>query len=499
MEKRGSGILLHISSLSSPYGIGDLGPQAFKFVDFLAETRQSYWQILPLNPTDPAYGSSPYHSISTFAHNPLFISPQALLEQGLLDKADLDCLPRYQEGKVDYQAVAADKKKLLFSAYQRFKKTKDDAGYKSFCSGNSSWLEDYALFTALKQHFSGQEWSCWPDDIRDRRPRALQSLRRKLNDRIEREKFIQYLFFRQWAALKRYANQKGIKIMGDLPIYVVYDSADVWSNPEIFKLDKQKRLYVVAGVPPDYFSKTGQLWGNPLYRWDVLKEMKYEWWVRRVEHSLKFADILRIDHFRGLVAYWEIPAAEKTAIRGKWVKAEAVDFLNTLTARFSPSFFLAEDLGIITDDVREVMQRFGFAGMKVLLFAFGEDNPKHPYLPHNYEKNCVVYTGTHDNNTCRGWFEKEAAAEEKKRLFAYLKREVNVDEISWELIRLTMNSVADTVIFPLQDVLGLGQEARMNIPGTSQGNWQWRLLSGQLTQNLAERLLEITKTHKRAQ
>ena len=498
MGKRASGILLHISSLPSDYGIGDFGPAAFRFVDFLAEAKQSFWQILPLNPTDTAFGSSPYHSISAFAGNPLLISPEFLVREELLENRDLDSLPIYPREKVSYPAVSADRRRILGIAYQRFKKMKNNHEFEEFCSVNSHWLEDYCLFAALKSRFHGQVWSRWPAEIQDRKPQSLCLLKKELSDSIEMEKFIQFIFSQQWFALKDYANQKEIKIIGDIPIYVEYNSADLWVHPEIFKLDKEKRPYVVAGVPPDYFSKTGQLWGNPIYRWKTLKEKRYDWWFRRIGHNLILADIVRIDHFRGLVGYWEVPASENTAINGKWIKAPAADFFNKLIKKFSHFPIIAEDLGIITPDVKKIMQHFGFPGMKVLLFAFGEDNPAHPYLPHTYGRNCVVYTGTHDNNTVKGWFENEASVEARKRLFRYLGKELIADEVAWALIRLAMMSVADTVIFPMQDILGLGQEARMNIPATVQGNWQWRLLPEQLSPLAAKKLLEMTDIYGRS-
>ncbi|MFC1658828.1 4-alpha-glucanotransferase, partial [Candidatus Omnitrophota bacterium] len=344
---------------------------------------------------------------------------------------------------------------------------------------------------------SEKVWSRWPAEIRDRKPKALEALKNELRVQIEMEQFIQYILFKQWFSLKEYCNHKGIRIMGDLPIYVQYNSADVWVNPAIFKLDKHKKPYVVAGVPPDYFSSTGQLWGNPLYRWDVLKENGYGWWLKRIKHNLKLTDMLRIDHFRGLVGYWEVPAEEQTAVNGKWVQAPAKDFLNKLIKRFPDLPVIAEDLGIITPDVKEVMRRFGFPGMKVLLFAFGDGISGNPYIPHNLVKECVLYTGTHDNNTARGWFEKEASSQEKNNLFEYLGRQIQAEEISWALIRLAMMSVADTVIFPIQDVLGLGQEARMNTPATTHGNWQWRLLPEQLTPEIAHRLLQATRLYAR--
>ncbi|UCF57302.1 MAG: 4-alpha-glucanotransferase [Deltaproteobacteria bacterium] len=498
MKGRGSGILLHLTSLPSPFGIGDLGPWAHKFADFLAETKQSYWQILPLNPTDLGHGSSPYHSTSAFACNPLLISPELLLQDGLLVQEDLNEQADFPEERVDYSKATAYKHKLLHLAFERFVGKKDTHEYEEFCEEHTEWLEDYALFVALKSHFHGQVWSKWPEDIRDRKPAAVQSAKKEFRDVVEKEIFLQYVFSEQWKTLKRYCNEKGVQIIGDMPIYVIHDSADVWVHPNLFKLDHEKRPYAVAGVPPDYFSETGQLWGNPVYRWDVLKEKGYSWWVQRIAHNLKLFDFVRIDHFRGFVAYWEVPAFEETATNGKWIEAPAVDLFNRIKKEFPHLPIIAEDLGTITHDVRKILRHFEFPCMKVLLFAFGEDLPTNPYAPHNYEGNCVVYTGTHDNNTARGWFEKEARPEEKKRLFLYLGREVTGEEVHWELARLAMMSVANTAILPMQDVLGLGEQARMNRPAKKDGNWQWRLLPDQLTSSVADRLFEMTEIYGRA-
>jgi 4-alpha-glucanotransferase len=498
MGIRGSGILLHITSLPSPYGIGDFGSEAYRFLDFLAEAKQSYWQILPLNPTEPAFNNSPYHSRSAFAYNKLLLSPELMVQDGLLKKEDVDPVPPFPKERVDYEEVIAYKKKLFHKALERFKKIKNNNEYEKFCSQNSGWLEDFSLFVVLKGHFQGLPWSDWPLEIRDRQSDAIQALRKKLHDKIEMEKFLQYIFIKQWFSLKGYCHQKGIHIIGDMPIYVDYDSVDVWTHPELFKLDSKKKPYAIAGVPPDYFSETGQLWGNPIYNWDALKKRGYDWWIQRIEHNLRIFDIIRVDHFRGFVGYWEVPATEDTALNGKWIEAPAVDFFNQLNKRFRYLPIIAEDLGTITPDVIEIMHRFEFPGMKVLLFAFGEDNALHPYLPHTYEKNYVVYTGTHDNNTVRGWFEREAKPDDKRRLFRYLGREVSKRKIHWEFIRLAMLSVADKVIIPMQDVLGLGEKARMNRPATGKGNWRWRLLPGQIKSSIAEKLLDITKTSGRA-
>jgi 4-alpha-glucanotransferase len=498
MFKRGSGILLHLSSLPSAYGVGDLGPSAHEFVDFLSVSKQKYWQLLPLNPTDPISAHSPYHSFSAFAFNLLLISPDLMVEEGWLDRRDMEPIPEFSLERVNFHLVAQFKKKIFDLAYERFKEKTDQKNFEKFCEENVFWLEDHALFAALKSRFGGKAWNKWPMDARERRPDTLKTLKVDLHKEMEKAKFLQYLFFKQWIKLKEHCSRKGIFIFGDIPIYVVHDSVDVWTHPELFKLDANKRPLVVAGVPPDYFSRTGQLWGNPIYRWDVLKETGYEWWIKRAEHNLKMFDLVRIDHFRGFVGYWEVLAAEKTAIKGKWVKAPAMDFFTALTQKIPTLPIVAEDLGTITPDVKEVMERFGFPGMKVLMFAFGEENSDHPYLPHTYQKNCLVYTGTHDNNTVKGWFEREAKPEDKRRLFEYLGRQVTEKEVSWEFIRLGAMSVADVLIVPLQDVLSLGQEARMNRPGTKKGNWLWRIVPGQLTPSLSKNLAEITIISSRA-
>ncbi len=495
--KRRSGILLHLTSLPSPFGVGDMGPWAYRFADFLAETKQSYWQILPLTPTDPIHFDSPYNSTSAFAGNPLLISPERLVQEGWLEKSELQSLPDFAQDKVDYPAVHPYKEKLLDLAYERFAGKSRPNDYEGFCAEHSAWLEDFALFLALKFKFSGQVWGDWPLELRERQPAALQAARKELIDGVNREKFRQYVFSRQWISLRNYCREQGIQIFGDIPIYVDYDSSDVWVHPELFQLDEHKKPQAVAGVPPDYFSASGQLWGNPVYRWDLIKESGYAWWARRIAHNLKLFDLIRIDHFRGLVAYWEVPATEKTAVNGRWIEAPAMDFFNHLTRKFPCLPVIAEDLGTITPDVREVMNHFNLPGMKVLLFAFGPDLPTNPYIPHNLPRHCVAYTGTHDNNTARGWFEREATPEEKNRLFRYLGREVSSEEVSRELVRLAMMSSANTAIFPIQDILGLGEEARMNRPSTREGNWQWRLSPDLLTPEVTGRLRELTEIYGR--
>ncbi|MGB9698146.1 MAG: 4-alpha-glucanotransferase [Thermodesulfobacteriota bacterium] len=498
--KRGSGILLHLTSLPSPFGIGDLGPWAYQFVDFLAKAKQRYWQILPLNPIDPIYGNSPYQSPSAFAGNQLLISPELLLEDSLLSKAEIAAEASFPAGKVAYKLVLDHKKKILKSAFAYFQRKKIAADYEIFCQENSSWLPDFALFMALKRKYRGIPWGDWPEELRDRKKEALSAIRKEkdIEEQTNFEKFQQYIFHKQWRRLKGHCQEKKIQIIGDLPIYVNYDSADVWAYPELFKLDEDKKPYVVAGVPPDYFSETGQLWGNPIYRWDKMQEDGYRWWLNRLNHLFKLVDIVRIDHFRGFVAYWEVPAQQKTAVHGRWIEAPAIDFFSRLKEEYPTLPFIAEDLGLITPDVKEVMHHYQLPGMKVLLFAFGPEMSTNPYLPHNFSPNCVAYTGTHDNNTIKGWFEEEALPEEKERLFKYLGRKVSTEELAWKLIRLLMMSVADTVIFPMQDILGLGAEARMNRPSTSEGNWEWRLLPDQINDYLAAQLAEMTEIYGRA-
>jgi 4-alpha-glucanotransferase len=498
MKKRTSGVLLHITSIPSRFGIGDLGPQAYRFAELLSEAGQTYWQILPLNPTDQMSGNSPYSSISAYAGNTILISPDVLVEWGLLIEADLGGMPLFPPEHCDYTQVIPYKESLLDRAFTRFETTgiqRDN--FLEFCHNQDYWLEDFALFKVLKKYHEGRMWSEWEAPYRDREEVYCAKFKADFSTDIEREKFFQYLFFRQWSYLRQFCNEKGVKIIGDMPIYVSYDSVDVWTNPRIFKLNKKKKPISVSGVPPDYFSKTGQLWGNPTYRWDVLKSEDFAWWLQRFEHYLRLFDTMRIDHFRGFVGFWEVPASEKTAINGYWVEAPAPEFFTSLTKHFPHVQFIAEDLGVITPDVREIMERFGFTGMRILQFGFNDDNVDHPYLPHNYISNCVAYTGTHDNNTLRGWFENEADDREKQRVFQYMGKEIGPDLIARELIRLMLFSSADTVIFPMQDILGLSEESRMNRPSVAYGNWAWRLLPDRLVPDSFQSLKEMTQTYGR--
>jgi len=494
--KRGFGIILHISSLPSPYGIGDLGPAAYQWADFLAQAGAKYWQVLPLNPTRPEYGNCPYNSPSAFAGNTILLSPEFLVRDGFLRPADLKNPPAFPQEKTDYPKVTVWKEKLFKRAYENFKKRPDRSGYEKFCAENAEWLSDYAFFVSLKAVFP-ESWNQWSEELRDRQGTVLEKFREQLKEEIEREQFLQYLFFKQWFSLKDYCRGKGIEIIGDIPIYLNYESAEVWSHPDLFKLDQEKKPTMVSGVPPDYFSATGQLWGNPVYNWDRIREAGYDWWIRRIGHNLNFFDYLRLDHFRGFVDYWEVPRGEKTAVNGKWVKGPGKDFFDRLLGRFQNLPLIAEDLGIITDEVRDTIGHYGFPGMKVLLFAFTEDMANNPYAPHNHIPNCILYTGTHDNNTARGWFEAEAGEAEKERFFKCLGRKVDVEEISGELVRMALMSISNVAMIPLQDALGLGQGARMNIPSVADGNWEWRVLPEQLKPELADQLQELAKIYNR--
>jgi 4-alpha-glucanotransferase len=499
MITRRNGVLLHITCLPSLHGIGDFGPEAYRFIDFLQEAGQSLWQVLPLNPTASVYGNSPYSSFSAFAGNPLFISLDWLVGEGLLAAADMESVPSFLGEKVDFEAATAYKLHWLqrAAASYRGKDKVGDTGFRSFCSANAWWLDGYTLFVALKEHFAGAPWYDWPEELRDREGDAVAEMKERLAEKILQEMFFQYTFSRQWHQLKEYCNRKSVQIIGDLPIYVSPDSADVWCTPGIFKLDEGKRPVFVAGVPPDYFSATGQRWGNPVYDWDVLKENRYEWWVKRFEHALGLFDLVRIDHFRGFAGYWEIPASEETAVRGKWVEAPAQDFFKTLFRHFAILPIIAEDLGVITPDVRELMHSFRFPGMKVLQFAFYGNVAENPFAPHNHVKDCVVYTGTHDNNTTRGWFKQELSASDKAQLMQYLGRSVDENDIHWHMIREAMVSVANMCIVPLQDFLGLDEEARMNLPAIAHGNWGWRFRHEDLTPDLASTISRLTRMYGR--
>jgi len=498
-DSKASGILLHPTSFPSPFGIGDLGSEAYRFVDFLAESFQQLWQVLPLGPT--GYGNSPYLSYSAFAGNPLLISPEKLLSDGWLNGVDLNQLPKLPKEYVNYPLVIKTKMPLLLKACNNFKagaSSQQNQQFKQFCANNQEWLDDYALFMAIKETNNGLSWHRWESSIAKREPEAVQRWQYRLKERIFFYKFLQFQFFRQWEQLKRYANYRGISILGDLPIYVAHDSVDVWANQEIFSLDARTgEPALMAGVPPDYFSATGQLWGNPVYNWEKLQQTDFQWWVRRIQYSLNSVDLIRIDHFRGFQAFWAVPQGEKTAVNGQWIEAPGEALFHKVNEKLGKLPIVAEDLGVITPEVEALRDKFQFPGMKVLQFAF-DSGPDNPFLPHNYHNpNCIVYTGTHDNNTTVGWFE-ERTPEEKGRVTEYLGT-INPEEgIHWSLIRFALNSNAIQAIFPLQDILGLGSNGKMNQPGVTKGNWEWRYGADVLTEELSDRLKHLIYLQDRA-
>ena len=497
MNTRGSGVLLHITSLPSRFGIGDLGPAAYEFVRFLADAGQRYWQILPIHPTDAEYDNSPYHALSAFASNTLLISPKLMVTDEFLDASDLESVPAFSPETVHYEAVTAWKERIFSLAFERFVRRGKSPEFTDFCRKNKEWLDDYAIFMALRRRMAPALRDTWPDELRRYTPHAISHARMAEADQILKEQFLQYLFSIQWSALRRVCRESGIILIGDIPIYVDYDSADVWTHPTLFKLDRDLNPVRIAGVPPDYFSETGQVWGSPVYEWEEMKRTRYSWWISRIEQLITRVDYLRIDHFRGLIGFWEIPAGSETAVTGRWEKAPAEDFLKTLTKKFPYLPIIAEDLGIITPDVREVMREFSIPGMKVLLFAFGHGMPASPYIPHHIPKECIVYTGTHDNNPIQGWFASDATDVEKKNLSDYLGRTLRAEEINDELIRMAMMSVAHTVIIPMQDLLNLGEESRMNRPGVDTGNWQWRVTEFQLSSDLAGKMNHLARVYDR--
>ena len=494
-QARCSGVLLHPTSLPGPLGIGDLGAEAYRFVDFMVAAKQSLWQVLPLGPT--GYGDSPYASFSSHAGNPLLIDLVQLVEAGDLPSDTLKDTPDFPADRVDYGWVIDWKTDLLRQAAQRFRDTcRPDQleSFEQFCAAKRHWLDDYALFMALKEAHGGAMWNTWELPLVQRNPQAIDEQREALAESIHLQMYAQYRFFEQWSALRQYANDHGIRIVGDIPIFVAPDSADAWSDPEIFYMDDRGQLTFVAGVPPDYFSATGQRWGNPLYRWDVIAADGFKWWIQRIRSVLELVDILRIDHFRGIETYWEIPADEPTAVQGRWVPGPADAFFDALQLEFGAELpIIAEDLGIITEEVRALRKRVGLPGMKVLHFAFG-DRPDHEYLPHNYQEDYVVYLGTHDNDTTIGWFHSRDQ-EEHDFVLRYLGRDAQ--DIVWNMMQIAFMSVAQMSVVTAQDLLKLGSEARMNTPGTTGGNWQWRCPHGALNQDVAAWLGNLTETYGR--
>ena len=528
MANRKSGILLHPSSLPSAFGVGDFGQAAYTFLDRLAEAKQPLWQILPLVPTDA--GGSPYSSASAFAGNPLLISPELLLEEGLLSEADLQNASVPPAARVDYEKAAAVKLPLLEKAFQAFQQKEAPADYAAFQAENAYWLDDYALYTALKQHFlsvrateeategfdlfceecaglslseeklheyyDNVSWVSFPRGLKRRNALSLKKWRRQLAPAIEKEIFLQYIFQKQWQAVKAYANEKGISVIGDAPIFVSYDSADVWAHQKLFRLDSKGFPTCVTGVPPDYFSETGQLWGNPLYKWEYHKKTGYAWWMKRIRHCVELYDVIRIDHFRGFDEYYSIPYGNKTAVDGTWMPGPGMDLFRTIEEKLGKLNIIAEDLGFLTESVLQMLSDSGFPGMKVIQFAF-DPNGGSAYLPHNYPKNSVVYTGTHDNDTTRGWYHStDKATRDFAKEYMNAQR-LDEDDLAWDFIRLAMSSKANLCVTPMQDLLNLDGKARINVPSTLGGNWTWRMEKGQFDEETVKRLKRMTWLYER--
>jgi 4-alpha-glucanotransferase len=505
--QRSSGILLHCTSLPGRYGIGDFGPCAYEFADFLAASGQKLWQVLPLNPT--GYGDSPYQCFSAFAGNPMLISLEQLVDEGLLAQADLVGAPDFPPDTVDFGAVIPFKTKALRLAAERFfaqPAHPRKPEFEAFCAEAAPWLEDFVLFMAVKGAHGGVAWTDWAPAIRDRNPEAINAWRERLANEMNNLRFWQFEFFRQWNALKSYCHKRAIRMMGDIPIYVAHDSADVWARPEVFYLEESGKPTVISGVPPDYFSATGQCWGNPIYRWDRMQADGFQWWIDRFRGTFRLFDQVRLDHFRGFEAYWEIPGTETTAVNGRWVKAPGMALLEALMKAFGELPIVAENLGVITEPVEAMRARFELPGMAILQFAFGIDEQAPSFRPHNYTRDLVAYTGGHDNTTAVGWWNSGAGADstrtaedvEKERALAraYLNFG-DADEINWVLIRAAEASIADTVILPLQDVLGLDGRARMNLPGSMGGNWKWRARPCAWTAEMSARLKEMATLYDR--
>ncbi|CDA10072.1 4-alpha-glucanotransferase [Intestinibacter bartlettii] len=491
---RRNGFLLPISSLPSKYGIGSFSKEAYEFVDILEEAGQKIWQILPLGPT--GYGDSPYQSFSTFAGNPYFIDLCELIEEGLLSEDECDSYDWGDDVEyIDYEKIYLSRFKILKKAYKR-SKINEDKKFIAYCKYNKWWLEDYALYMAIKDYLGGISWLEWDENLKLRDKKTLSKYSKKLNEEITFYKYTQYLFSSQWNKLKVYANKKGISIIGDIPIYVALDSADTWANPELFQLDKDLNPIAVAGCPPDSFSEDGQLWGNPLYDWEYHKYTNYKWWIKRIKYCYNLYDIVRIDHFRGFDEYFSIPYKSKTAVNGTWEKGPGIELFEQLKKELGNVDIIAEDLGFLTESVKKLLKDTDYPGMKILQFAF-DSREESDYLPHNYNKNCVVYTGTHDNSTVRGWY-KEIDDLDKKMCMDYINSDDSDEEnISWNLICIAMRSVADTCVIPVQDFLGLDESARINTPSTLGDNWKWRMTLGCFSQELIDKIKRLTKIYGR--
>jgi 4-alpha-glucanotransferase len=508
LSRRSSGVLLHLTSLPGPHGSGDLGPEAFRFVDFLAAAGQRWWQMLPVGPIGG--GNSPYQSPSSLAGNPLLISLEELAERGILRAGDLTPPRGLHAGRVNFPAVIAFRESRLRLAFARWDaslRAAERNRFERFCRDHRHWLEDHALFCTFKAACGQRPWTDWPAELRDRVPTTMRWIRRRLGREVRFHQFVQYQFRRQWDALRRHARELGIGLIGDIPIYVSHDSADVWAHREVFQLDRFGRPTAVGGVPPDHFARTGQLWGNPLYRWDVLKRRNYDWWVARFRANFELFDVARIDHFIGFHRYWSVPGRHKTAERGHWVPGPDADFFAAIIRQLGELPIIAEDVGAVTDGVIALRDRFNLPGLKILQYAFGRASADSSNLPHNFPRRCAVYTGTHDNDTTVGWYRsllaraRRRGGEKARRELEFIRRYLGTDgrAIHWDLIRAALASVADTALFPIQDLLGLDSRGRMNFPGTPNGNWEWRMNPGALTDAIAECLRGLVVTYGRGE
>ena len=496
---RSAGVLLHITSLPSAFGTGDLGPAAFAFADFLSRARQKYWQVLPLNPTEKEQHYSPYSATSAMAGNMLLISPEALVADDLLTEEQIAPFRRPVKKKAAFKKAKAIREELLDIAYSNFQKNNPPSlvsEFQKFCNIEAYWLNDYVLYVLLKKENNGTPWHQWPESFRLRNRTALNDFIKLHHDELSKEKWLQFIFFYQWHRVKDYCNESGIKIFGDLPFYVSYDSADVWANQELFKLNEQGGMTGIAGVPPDYFNENGQLWGMPVFRWEKLKKTKYEWWIKRISKNVELFDLIRLDHFRAFSSYWEVPSGETTAINGKWKKGPGALFFEEVKNALGKLPFVAEDLGDIDENVYQLRDQFALPGMKVIQFAFGENMSTSEHIPHNYNTQFIAYTGTHDNNTTQGWYNNDISLEELKHVKVYVGNHVRKKNIHRELSKITYASVAETVILPMQDVMGLGEKARMNMPATTGSNWLWRMAPGNFAKD-RKRLKKWTKLYNR--
>jgi 4-alpha-glucanotransferase len=497
VNPRGAGILMHITSLHSPFGIGDVGKDAFAFADFLHQGKQKYWQILPLTPVDQSQGYSPYSASASMAGNTLLISLELLKEDRLLTDSDIHNAKVRNTGKVNYGEVEAIKRKMLNKAYEKFRGKKRDSSFIDYCETEAHWLTDFSAYVLLKEINGGNAWFEWPSEYKNRNPKALSKIHNKHPDRIEKVKWQQFIFHKQWQALRRHCHKLNISLVGDLPFYVSYDSADVWANQDIFSLDENGKMKGVAGVPPDYFNSDGQLWGMPVFNWTALKKSNYEWWLNRLLKNTSLYDVIRLDHFRAFADYWEVPANEQTAKNGKWNRGPRNDFFRTVRKSIPELPFIAEDLGDIDEPVYALRDRYKLPGMKVLQFAFGDKPGESAYTPHNHAPDFIVYTGTHDNNTTRGWFRKDMGQEEKRNLSSYTGKKINEENVHIELARLAYSSVCRIAIIPMQDILGLDEEARMNTPASVNNNWSWRMRANAISREIEDRLIEWTALYKR--